>query len=106
MQITITARHCELPERLRERARTLVERLARVAPRPHHGKVVFIGDHGPTVEIQLHVPHGEIHVGRAQGADHASALDLAVARVRRQLDKAPQRRRKGTIGRRAKRELP
>jgi ribosome-associated translation inhibitor RaiA len=103
MQITITARHCEVPETLRERARTLLERLARVAPRPHHGKVLFIGDHGPMVEVQLHVPHGEIHVGRAQGADHASALDLAVAKVRRQLDKAPQRRRKGT-GRRTQRE--
>jgi ribosomal subunit interface protein len=105
MQITITARHCEVPEVLRERARTLLERLARVAPRPHHGKVLFIRDHGPTVEIQLHVPHGEIHVGRAQGADHASALDLAVAKVRRQLDKSPRRRRKGA-GRRTTRELP
>ncbi len=105
MQITITTRHCDVPETLRERARTLLERVARVAPRPHHGKVLFIGDHGPTVEIQLHVPHGEIHVSRAQGADHASALDLAVAKMRRQLDKSPKRRRKGT-GRRAKIGLP
>ena len=104
MQVTITARHCDVPEALRERAQTMVERLARLAARPHHGRVLFIGDHGPTVEIQLHVPHGEIHVGRAQGADHASALDLAVAKVRRQLDKSPRRRRKGT-GRRTTREL-
>jgi ribosome-associated translation inhibitor RaiA len=103
MQVTITARHCDVPETLRERARTLVERLARLAPRPHHGRVLFIGDHGPTVEIQLHVPHGEIHVGRATGADHASALDRAVAKVRRQLDKSPRRRRRGT-GRRTTRE--
>ena len=104
MQVTITARHCDVPETLRERARTQLARLARLAPRPHHGKVLFIADHGPTVEIQLHVPHGEIHVGRAQGADHASALDLAVAKVRRQLDKSPRRRRKGS-GRRTKREV-
>jgi len=105
MQVTITARHCDVPDALRERAQTMVERLARLAPRPHHGRVLFIGDPGPTVEIQLHVPHGEIHVGRAQGADHASALDLAVAKVRRQLDKSSQRRRTRT-GRRTKRELP
>jgi ribosomal subunit interface protein len=105
MQITITARHCEVSETLRARARTLVERLAKVAPRPHHAKVLFIADHSPTVEIQLHVPHGEIHVSRAQGADHASALDLAAAKVRRQLDKSPRRRRKGER-RPAKRELP
>jgi ribosome-associated translation inhibitor RaiA len=34
-----------------------------------------------------------VHVGTARGADHRTALDLALAKVRRQLDKDPTRRR-------------
>src|SRR6266550_2821696 len=93
MRITITARHCEIPDELRARARERLERLARIAPRPHDGRVVFVADHGrPTVEVRLHTGRGAVHVGTARGADHRTALDLAVAKVRRQLDKDPTRR--------------
>src|SRR5207237_792206 len=44
MRITITARHCELAPEVRARARALVERLARVAPRPQDARVVFDAD--------------------------------------------------------------
>lgn len=94
MRITITARHCELAPELRARARNLVERLARVAPRPHDARVVFDADHGrPSVEVRLHTARGALHVGTARAADQGSALNLAVAKVRRQLDKSPTRRR-------------
>ena len=94
MRITITARHCELAPELRARARNLVERLARVAPRPHDARVVFDADHGrPSVEVRLHAARGALHVGTARAADQGSALNLAVAKVRRQLDKSPTRRR-------------
>jgi ribosome-associated translation inhibitor RaiA len=94
MRITITARHCELAPALRGRARKLIERLARVAPRPHDARVVFDADHGrPTVEVLLHAARGVLHVGTARAADQSSALNLAVAKVRRQLDKSPMRRR-------------
>jgi ribosomal subunit interface protein len=94
MRITITARHCEVPQELRARARRLIERLARVAPRPHDARVVFDADHGrPSVEVRLHAARGVLHVGTARGADQSSALNLAAAKVRRQLDKSPVRRR-------------
>ncbi|PYP49989.1 MAG: hypothetical protein DMD45_12670 [Gemmatimonadetes bacterium] len=103
MRITITARHCELPPEVRARARALVERLARVAPRPHDARVVFDADHGrPSVEVRLHAARGALHVGTARGMDQGSALNLAVAKVRRQLDKSPMRRR-GAIRRAAAR---
>src|SRR2546428_13305926 len=96
MRITITARHCEIPDELRMRARTLLERLTRLAPRSHDGQVLFVADHGtPTVEVRLHTARGAVHVGTAGGADHRTALDRAVAKVRRQLDKSPARRRRG-----------
>jgi len=93
MRIAVTARHCEVTSDLRERARALVERLARVASRPHDGQVIFGDDHGVAkVELRLHTARGLVVVGRAEGTDHRSALDRAAARVRRQLDKSPAKR--------------
>src|SRR6266480_2737922 len=105
MRITITARHCEVPDELRARARERLARLARIAARPHDGRVVFVADHGrPTVEVRLHTARGTVHVGTARGADHRTALDLAVAKVRRQLDKAPAGRRRVATRRALERE--
>jgi len=98
MRVTITARHCDVAPELRERGRALVERLARVARRPVDAQVLFSADHGrAAVEVRLHAARGRVHVGRAGGADHQSALDRAVARVRRQLDKVPTRRRRVSL---------
>lgn len=101
MRIIITARHCEIAGDLRGRARTLLERLGKIASRPHDGQVIFSEDHGaPAVELRLHTARGQVHVGRADGPDHRTALDRAAARVRRQLDKAaPARRRPPPLAR-------
>src|SRR5690348_13982845 len=105
MRITITARHCEVADELRARARTLLARLERIAPRPHDGQVLFIADHGrPTVELRLHVARGAVLVGSARAADHRTALDRAAAKVRRQLDKTPRRRRAAATHRARRRE--
>ena len=50
MRITITARHCDIPDELRTRARAVLERLSRVASRPHDGQVLFGEDHGTPEE--------------------------------------------------------
>ncbi len=88
MRITITARHCEIPDELRARARALLERLGKVAARPHDARVIFAADHrAAAVEIRLHTARGKVHVGKALADDHRTALDRAAQRVRRQLDK-------------------
>lgn len=88
MRITITARHCEIPDELRARARTVVERLAKIAARPHDAQVIFADDHGAAaVELRLHTARAKVYVAKAQADDHRSALDSAAQRVRRQLDK-------------------
>ncbi len=97
MRITITARHTEIDDDLRAHTRELVEKVAKLAHRPHHAQVVFTEDHGEAaVEIAVHVPRGHIHVAKSQAADHRSALDAAIARVKRQLldeKEAPRPRR-------------
>lgn len=95
MRITITARHADVPDELRARARTVLARLGKVASRPHDGQVIFGSDHGrAAVELRLHTARSHVHVARAEGPDHRTALDRAAGRLRRQLDKAtPSRRR-------------
>jgi ribosomal subunit interface protein len=92
MRITITTRHCEVPDDLRADARARLERLGRLAARPHHLHLTFGAEHGrPTVELRLHTNRRHVHVALAEATDHRSALDRAVAKVRRQLDKTPMR---------------
>jgi len=88
MQTTVTARHCAIPEALRERAITVVERLGNQAPRPIESTIVFDTEGTQqTAEIRLHVARGEILVAKAEGADHRTALDRAEAKLRRQVER-------------------
>lgn len=94
MQMTITARHCDISEDLRERAAVVLNRLAGHVPRAVDGAVVF--DNSPTAqaEIRLHSGPGEVLVARGEDKDHRSALDRAEEKVKRQLEKiASQARR-------------
>jgi ribosomal subunit interface protein len=94
MQTTITTRHCAVSEALRERAITVMERLGSLATRPMEMTVVFDADgNQQTVELRLHVAHGEILVAKGEGADHRTALDRAEDKLRRQVERASDRRR-------------
>ena len=88
MQTTITARHCEISDALRDRARTVVERLGVFARRPIESAVVFGTDGGQaTAELRLYVARGELLVARGDADDHRTALDRAEEKLRHQLDK-------------------
>jgi ribosomal subunit interface protein len=94
MQTTITARHCEVSEPLRERAITVMERLGTLASRPMEVTVVFDADGiQQTVELRLHVARGEILVAKGEGPDHRTALDRAEEKLRRQVERVSTRRR-------------
>jgi ribosomal subunit interface protein len=95
MQTTITARHTEISDALRERALTIVERLGSIATRPIEGTVVFDAE-GPlrTAELRLHVARGEVLVAKGEAEDHRTALDRAEDKLRRQLEKATARPRR------------
>ena len=95
MQTTITARHTEISEALRERALTVVERLGNFASRPIEATVVFDTE-GPrlTAELRLHVARGEVLVATGEAEDHRTALDRAEDKLRKQLEKATARPRR------------
>jgi ribosomal subunit interface protein len=97
MRITITTRHCDIPEDLRARARARLERLGKVAARPHHLQLVFDEEHGkPMVELRLHTARRQVHFATAEAADHRTALDRVVAKVKRQMVKTPVRGARAT----------
>ena len=89
MQTTITARHCEISDALRERALTVLERLGNIASRPMEATVVFDAEGTQqTAELRLHVARGEVLVAKGEGEDHRTALDRADDKLRRQVEKA------------------
>ncbi len=95
MQPTITARHCEISDALRDRAVTVVQRLGNLASRSMESTVVFDSDGMQrTVEIRLHVPRGEVLVARGDASDHRTALDRAEERLKRQLERVVDRPRR------------
>lgn len=95
MQTTITARHCEITDALRERAIAVMERLGNIAPRPIETTVVFDTDGiQQTAELRLHVARGEVLVAKGEAEDHRTALDRAEEKLRRQVEKAADRPRR------------
>jgi ribosomal subunit interface protein len=94
MHTTITTRHCEVSEPLRERAITVMERLGNLASRPMEMTIVFDADGiQQTVELRLHVARGEILIAKGEAADHRTALDRAEEKLRRQVERVSDRRR-------------
>jgi len=89
MRITISARHCEVSDALRERAAAVATRLAELSPHALDATVVF--DAAPlihSVELRLHARGRKMLVGAGQGPDHRTALDRAEEKLRGQLLKA------------------
>ena len=101
MQTTITARHFEISDGLRDRADAIMARLENTAPRPVSNHIVFYSEGStPSAEIRLHLSKGEVMVATGEGPDHRTALDRAEAKLRNQLRKAverPRRVRKPTM---------
>ena len=95
MQTTITARHCEVADGLRERALMITDRLGALASRPLEATVIFGTDGLQQVaELRLHDSRGELFVATGEAADHRTALDRAEEKLRRQLEKANGRPRR------------
>lgn len=89
MQTTITTRHGDVPEVLKERAQAIADRLGQFASRAVECTVVFDTDHNiARAEVRLHVARGRLLVAVGEAADHRSALDRAEDKLRHQLDKA------------------
>jgi ribosome-associated translation inhibitor RaiA len=94
MRTTITVRHCEVTDALRDRARVVAGRLADLSPHALDATVLFaVSPLARTVEIRLHARGRKLLVGSGSGPDHRTALDRAESKLRPQLIKATTIRR-------------
>ena len=104
MLTNITARHGEVPEDLKERARQVVERLVQRINKPISVHITFDTEPRPSAEIIFTAARDVVHVARAEADDVRTAFDKVAAKFQRQLDKHesnPKARKKKTAGKAA-----
>ncbi|MFC1575484.1 ribosome hibernation-promoting factor, HPF/YfiA family [Gemmatimonadota bacterium] len=91
MRVQITARHCELPDAIRERTEDQIGKLSRYQPRLAAAEVVFETEkHLKKVEAILSIDRREPVVASGAGPEFQGALDQMVDRLSKIL-----RRRRG-----------
>jgi putative sigma-54 modulation protein len=92
MQITINARHCKVPDSLRNQAQQRVSRLARLDRRLTAATLVFdVTNLVKRVESRVAVAGGPPLIGAGQGPTLRAALDASLDRLERQLKRRRQR---------------
>lgn len=88
MRVQIAARHCDVPDPVRERTETQMARLTRYDERLASAEVVFDEEkHNRKVEVVLSLDGAPPVVARAEGAEFRIALDKVTDRLGRMLRK-------------------
>ncbi len=91
MRVQIAARHCEVPEAVRDRTEEQLGKLSRYEPRLSGAEVVFeVEKHLKKVDAILKVDREEPLVASGEGMEFREAVDQMVDRLSRML----RRRRK------------
>lgn len=91
MRVQIAARHCEIPQSVRDRAEEQLEKLSRYEPRLSGAEVVFeVEKHLKKVDAVLKVDREEPVVAGGEGEEFGQAMDQMIDRLSRML----RRRRK------------
>lgn len=94
MRIQIAARHCEVPEALRQRAETQLRKMLRYEPRLSGAELVFETEaHVKKVDAVLSVDGTDPVVARGEGLEFRDALDRLADRLRRRLRRRREQRR-------------
>lgn len=94
MHVNITARHCEIPDTLRTRAESVLDRLGNYGLELVEGAVVFdVEAMSQRAEVRLRAASGDMIVAKDDGPDHRTALDRAEDKLKRQLKKIARRLR-------------
>ena len=97
MDVTITTRHCNIPDSLRDQSERLIRRFQRLHTRATSAVLCFEGEgFEKSVAARLHLGGGPPVVAHASGPTFRAALDRAFDRLERQV----KRRRKRWLQRR------
>jgi len=92
MLFTITGKHIEVTQAIKDHAREKTEKLPRYYNSINQIEVIINGSEGgkPSVEIIARGEHSVVFVAKESGEDTYACIDLAVRKLERQL-----RRKKG-----------
>jgi ribosomal subunit interface protein len=103
MDVTITARHCTIPDSLRDQTERLLRRFQRIHTRATSAVACFDTEaFEKSVEIRLNVGGGPPLIAHASGPTFRAALERTVDRLDRQVKRRRDRwlqRRSATVGR-------
>lgn len=97
MDIIVSSRHTDLPDRLQQSARTKVGRLSRYIGELERADVHFAEEQNPRIaereicEVTVHGPGQRFHT-RVSARDSAAALDAAVGKLEHQVRRTKDRR--------------
>lgn len=93
MQLSITFRHMEASEAVKEYAREKVERIRKYFPDPLKGHVVFSCDRGynHVADVQITLHNGIVIKGVETTEDMYSSIDLVMAKIERQVRRYKER---------------
>jgi putative sigma-54 modulation protein len=87
MQLSVTFRHMEATEAIKEYAREKVERIKKYFPDPISAHVVFSVERGyqHVVDVNIHLHNGIVVKGNEVTEDMYSSIDLVMAKIERQV---------------------
>lgn len=93
MQLSITFRHMDASDAVKEYAREKVERIRKYFPDPIKGHVVFSCDRGYThvADVQITLHNGIVIKGVESTEDMYSSIDLVMAKIERQVRRYKER---------------
>ena len=95
MLFTITGKHIEITDAIREHAQEKVDKLPRYFDSITQIEVLVEGNEGgkQCVEVIVHAEHNDFLVAKEVGDDVYACIDLAIHKLERQLRKAKEKQR-------------
>lgn len=95
MLFTMTGKHIEITDAIRDHAQGKVDKLPRYFDSISQVEIIVDGSDGgqQSVEIIVHAEHSELFVAKETGPDTYTCIDKAVHKLEAQLRKAKEKQR-------------
>lgn len=95
MLFTISGKHIEITDAIREHAQDKTEKLPRYYNSINQVEVIIEGNDGgmPSVEVIARAEHGKVFIAKEAGEDTYACIDIAVHKVERQIRRKKEKER-------------
>ncbi len=95
MLFTMTGKHIEITDAIKQHAQEKVEKLPRYFDSISQIEVIVDGNDGgqQCVEVIVHAEHNDLLVAKEVGDDTYTCIDMAIHKLERQLRKAKEKQR-------------